>query len=80
MYGDEITRLALHGRIGEDWEEFFVIEGQQQSSGNEDWLHANISCSGYEEIAIVFNGPSPNPQNYKADIAIDNIVIHSEGI
>ena len=76
MYGSGMGDLTIQGHNGSSWSDVHVLSGQQQASQNDDWLHANISCSSFEKIRFMFNYPT-FATNYMADICIDNIKIIS---
>jgi len=79
MYGSDMGELHVDVFDGNLWiEDIFVVVGQQQSSGNDQWIQEFINISAYENVSnfqVRFRGI--RGIGFRSDIAIDDITIES---
>jgi V8-like Glu-specific endopeptidase len=82
MYGSHIGSLSVEVQVNGDaqnWQQIWLRDGQQHSSGSASWSAAIIELATYENDSIRLRFKAVAAGGYIGDIAIDNIKISQIG-
>jgi len=77
MFGDSINKLALEYFDGSWWKEVWSLSGTQHSSSDSPWTRVTVDLATLPINKLRFLGMTGN--NYRGDIAIDEVRIILEG-
>ena len=74
MYGATMGDLAVQVNDGSGWVNVWSVSGQQQTAGNDPWLNAAVSLSGFASpITVRFAGVKGS--SFTSDMSLDEIAI-----
>nr|VFK78043.1 MAG: Collagen triple helix repeat-containing protein [Candidatus Kentron sp. SD] len=83
MYGAHMGSLALEGLDGNSWITLWATTGQQHPNHQAPWTRQEVTLSGRSIQKIRFKGTTTDNANggqYRGDMAIDYVVVTTDGI